>query len=234
MRPMSVEEAWDFILRNHSNYHKYLKRFGYSYDMFIPKNDSFRQMFDKETLTQQDIEQYKNVFITRIYEERKLRHLDNIFETQVKPNFEQIVNKYLAPLVPLWNATMPKEFQILCGFGNGAGYWRKSDDLAVVLFRMSRFPDDATKVMDVLFHEFVHMLIEEPIIEKYNVPQDLKERIVDLICYEALKTPVQKMFEKSFANAYITPEVIKTDLPGAVAKMMTDYTALKQKQGKEY
>ena len=81
-----------------------------------------------------------------------------------------------------------------------------------------------------MFHEFVHMLIETSIIQKYHVPQNLKERIVDLICYEYIKKPVQPMFEESFANAYITPEAIKTDLPGAVQKMMMDYTILQQNQ----
>ena len=62
------------------------------------------------------------------------------------------------------------------------------------------------------------------------MPQNLKERIVDLICYEFIKKPVQPMFEKSFANVYITPDAIKTDLPGAVQKMMADYILLQQKQ----
>ena len=66
-----------------------------------------------------------------------------------------------------------------------------------------------------------------------HLPQNLKERIVDLICYEYIKKPVQSMFEESFANAYITPETIKTDLPGAVAKMMTDYNTMQQKQANE-
>lgn len=36
------------------------------------------------------------------------------------------------------------------------------------------------------------------------------------------------MFEKSFANACITLDAIKKDLPGAVAKMMADYTIQQQ------
>ncbi len=46
---------------------------------------------------------------------------------------------------------------------------------------------------------------------------------------DLFKKPVQRMFENSFANAYITPDVIKTNLPGAVAKMMKDYIAIQQK-----
>ena len=65
---------------------------------------------------------------------------------------------------------------------------------------------------------------------KYNVPQDLKERIVDLICLETIGRPVQERFKDSFANTYITPGAIQGDLESAVKKMMADYTALKQAQ----
>ncbi len=84
-----------------------------------------------------------------------------------------------------------------------------------------------------MLHEFVHILIEEQIISKYNVPQDLKERIIDIIGLELFNKPVQPMFEKSFANAYITTNTIKTDLSGAVAKMMKDYTKTQSQHTKE-
>ncbi len=126
-------------------------------------------------------------------------------------------------LLPSWNATLPEKLEIFCTFGRGASYNRKSDKLATIDFRMSRYPDDKNVVLNTLFHEFIHMLIENPIIQEYKVPQDLKERIVDLIGYECIQIPVQSMFANSFANKYITPETIKTDLPGAVEKMMSDY-----------
>lgn len=86
---------------------------------------------------------------------------------------------------------------------------------------------------NIMFHEFVHMLIEEPIIQKYHVPQDLKERIVDLIFYEFVKKPIQSMFENSFANNYITVDAIKHNLPGAVAQMMADFTVLQKRNQAE-
>ncbi|MCR4917517.1 MAG: hypothetical protein K5912_01065 [Alphaproteobacteria bacterium] len=131
---------------------------------------------------------------------------------------ERAINKFLIPLLSSWNAVLPEKLEILCTFGKGAGYLRESDKKAEIRFRMLRYPDDKDVVLDTLFHEFVHLLIEKPIIQLYNVPQDLKERIVDLICYEFIQKPVQKMFENSFTNAYITPETIKTDLPGAGLK----------------
>jgi len=123
---------------------------------------------------------------------------------------------------------MPETLSIKCTYGYGGGY--SSGRNATILFRMSRDKRNDYGIYLLLMHEFVHILIEEQIIGKYNVPQDLKERIVDIIGLELFNKPIQQMYENSFANSYITPEVIKTDLESAVKKMMTDYTALKQAQ----
>ena len=226
MRPMSAIEAWQHIMDSYYLYNAVLKKYDYSFDAFIPHTDFIIELFNKEKLTDQEIEQYKDRFINHFYNVNKLKRLEPIFNDSLKQKFEQAVNEYLVPLLPSWNAKLPKVMEIRCTYGKGSGYWRPDDDHAWMLFRVSRYSDDPQKVFNIMFHEFVHMLIEDPIIQKYNVPQDLKERIVDMICYEYIKKPIQPMFEKSFANNYITPEVIKTDLPGAVKKMMTDYYAI--------
>jgi hypothetical protein len=76
-------------------------------------------------------------------------------------------------------------------------------------------------------------LIEEPIIIKHNVPQNLKENIVDIICLELFGHESRNYFDRSFANTYITPDAIRTDLVGAVKKMMADYTLMQQKNIKD-
>ncbi len=223
---MTADEAWDFILGTYQNFQTTLKHFGYTKTRFVPK--AIGEMFDKENLTEQEIEKYHDVFVNKVYDVKHLQKFDNVFEKKVKPNLERGINKFLVPLIPFWNAVMPKRLEILCAYGNGAGYWRISDDVAQIQFRMSESLDNEYGIYNTLFHEFVHLLIEEPIIQKYKVPQDLKERIVDLICYEFIKKPVQESFENSFVNKYITPEAIKTDLPGTVQKMMADYNLLQQ------
>ena len=229
MRPMTEEEAWKQISNDYNLFHSSLKKYGYRCWNFIPK--PMYELFNKPNLSEQGIN-YAHQKFMEIYNRnvKVLNRFDDIFESYVKPMLERAVNKFLIPLLSSWNAILPEKLEILCTFGKGAGYLRKSDKEAEIRFRMSRYPDDKDAVLNTLFHEFVHLLIEKPIIQLYNVPQDLKERIVDLICYEFIQIPVQKMFENSFANAYITPETIKTDLPGAVKKMMIDYKILQQKQ----
>jgi hypothetical protein len=96
---------------------------------------------------------------------------------------------------------------------------------------MSRDKRNDQGVYLLFLHEFVHILIEEQIIRKYNVPQDLKESIVEIIGFELFdKKQNLKDFSNRFAKSYITPEAIRNDLAGAVKKMMADYTALKQAQ----
>ena len=223
MRPMTAEEAWDFIISTHINFHGTLKYFGYTTGAFIPDSDDIREMFNNENLTNSDLQKYHDIFVNQIYDEKKLRKFDNVFAIDVKPHLERMIDKFLLPLIPSWNAVLPKRLEILCTYGFGSGYWRKSDDIAVVRFRISESLDNKYGIFNTLFHEFVHLLIEKPIIQKYDVPQDLKERIVDLICCEFTDIPSQKAFENSFANKYITPEAIKTNLPVAVQNMMADY-----------
>lgn len=233
MRPMTAQESWQHILDNYDMYHKYLKKYGYRYDQFIPNTDFILEMFGKEKLTPQELEQYRDRFINNFYNVTKLQCLNGIFDDSVKQRFEQAVNKFLAPLLISWGAIMPKSLEIQCTYGRGSGYWRKDDEHAIMLFRVTRYSRDPNAIINIMFHEFVHMLIEDPIIQKYHVPQDLKERIVDLICYEFVKKPIQPMFENSFANNYITVDAIKHNLPGAVAQMMADFTVLQKRNQAE-
>lgn len=224
---LDAESAWQRIIRAHERYHTNLKNYKYSYEMFIPNDDRIREMFEQPKLTEQQIQHYHDIFVNEIYKLSDLTHKDADINSAVQM-FQNMIETKIKPLLPAWNAKMPKTLTIECEYGRGAGY--KSGNNATIMFRMSNDNRKDYGIYLLLMHEFVHILIEEQIIGKYNVPQDLKERIVDIIGQELFKKPVQPMFENSFANAYITPEVIRTDLDSAVKKMMTDYTALKQAQ----
>lgn len=68
IRPMTAEEAWNYILERHAAFHHSLKNFGYKYNTWVPKpnNEHIKSMFEKEKLTDQDIRFYKNFFITSL------------------------------------------------------------------------------------------------------------------------------------------------------------------------
>ena len=238
-QPLTAEESWDMILNNHKLYHTQLKQFYHKPDTFIPfpGNKDMEALYNKELLTTKEIEKYRNIVINELYDIKTLNRLDNVFQQYVIPELQKRANEYLVPLLSSWNTQLPESLKIVYAYEYGSYYNPLTDEQpALIVFGVNNPSfsandpfDDKDKIFSLVFHEFVHTLIEMPIIREYGVPQDLKERIVDLICYEFIKRPVQKDFENSFANAYITPETIKTDLPGAVKKMMEDYKASQAK-----
>lgn len=232
LKHMNAEEAWQYILRRYNMYRSRLKRFNYSPNGFIPMaHPKMHQMFQQQKLSNEQIQYYHDIFVNEIHNPKYLTKQDENIQKAI-PTFEQTIESCIKPLLGAWNATMPETLTILCTYGFGASYGAGKD--AKIFLRISNTRREVDiGVASLMLHEFVHILIEEPIIAKYNVPQDLKERIVDIIGLDLFNRPVQQMFENSFANAYITPNVIKADLPGAVAKMMADYTALQQKQNHE-
>lgn len=224
---LDAESAWNHILDWHNLYLSGLKNFNLPYSMFAPEDPRMQEMFAQPKLSNTQIKHYHDIFISEIYNQSDLTKRDHDLNTAVQM-FQNMIETKIKPLLPAWNAKMPKTLTIECEYGCGAGY--ESGNNATIMFRMSNDNRSDYGIYLLLSHEFVHILIEEQIIQKYNVPQDLKERIVDIIGQELFKKPVQPMFENSFANAYITPAVIRTDLESAVKKMMADYTALKQAQ----
>lgn len=228
IKAMNFEEAWQAIVWRHKLYHTKLKHFGY-----MPTSFGFpfiSEMFNKEELTSQDLAKYKKLFQQNGYKESDLHKYDDLLKNDVIPRFEKIVQEKIVPLLPNWNALMPDRLNIVCGYGGGGSYSAVKNGIARITFRMTQFRNAPDAMLKTLLHEFVHILIETQIIQKYNVPQDLKERIVDIIGLELFNKECQKKFENSFANAYINQNVIRTSLPSAVEKMMSDYNKIKQQE----
>lgn len=230
LKHMNAEEAWQYILRVYKRYQLKLKKFNYSPNGFIPNDIRMYEMFQFPELSDEQIRHYHDVFINEIHNPMLLTKQDENIKNAI-PMFQQIIETRIKPLLSAWNAKMPETLTILCTYGFGASYSVGKN--ARITLRVSNAKRNDFGIRQTMLHEFVHILIEEQIIQKYKVPQDLKERIVDIIGFELFDKPVQPMFEKSFANTYITPETIKTDLAIAVAKMMTDYTKALSQPTKE-
>ena len=226
LKHLNAEEAWQYILRQYNMYQSSLKKFNYSPNGFMPMHQKMCEMFQQPKLSDAQIQDYHDIFVNEIHNPKYLTKQDENIQKAI-PIFEQTIKTRIKPLLDAWNATMPETLTILCTYGFGASYGTGKN--AKIFLRVSNARRGIDiGILSLMLHEFIHILIEEPIIAKYNVPQDLKERIVDIIGLELFNKPVQQMFEKSFANAYITPDVIKTDLPSAVAKMMADYATIQQ------
>lgn len=219
---MTADQAWHFVRHMHAQYHTQLKRFGYDYDRFIPQWPFLEQMFENPNPTAAQIKQYRTKFMQGYHAEH-LHARDDVLENHARPALEQVAET-LAPFAEKWGVKIPDEITVLVTYGDGGSYDPMNSQ---IILRATRMPTG--RVAKVLQHELVHIIIEKDIIGKYNVPQDLKERIVDIICQEYFGKEPQEMFLNSFANKYITRTAIETDLPGAVKRMMGDFVAFNQK-----
>ena len=224
---MTAIDCWETIVDMHNDYHQNLKHHKYTYHQFVPNDKRMHEFMEIEKPTPAQIKYYHDIFVNEIYNEKDLNKCDETILNSVIPKMQMAIDGKIKPLANKWGIKLPEQLDIVCAYGCGGSYY--SGEKPVILFRVSDFPADGSPY-GMFVHEFVHILIEEPIIIKYNVPQDLKERIVDLICLETIGRPVQERFKDSFANTYITPGAIQGDLESAVKKMMADYTALKQAQ----
>lgn len=227
LKHMNANECWNVIVDMHDDYHQNLKHHKYTYNQFVPNDKRMHEFMEIEKPTHEQIKHYRDIFLNEIYNKKDLQKFDNSIINDVIPKMQMAIDGKIKPLANKWGIKLPEQLNIVCAYGRGGSYY--PGEKPVILFRVSDFPADGSPY-GMFMHELVHLLIEEPIIIKYNVPQDLKERIVDLICLEAIGRPVQEWCKDSFANTYITPGAIQGDLESAVKKMMADYTALKQAQ----
>lgn len=226
LKHMNANECWNVIVDMHDDYHQNLKHHKYTYNQFVPNDKRMHEFMEIEKPTHEQIKHYRDIFLNEIYNKKDLQKFDNSIINDVIPKMQMAIECKIKPLGHKWGLRLPEELNIVCAYGRGGSYY--PGEKPVILFRCSEH--SGMGLYSTFMHELVHLLIEEPIIMKYNVPQDLKERIVDLICLETIGRPVQERFKDSFANTYITLGAIQGDLESAVKKMMADYNAIKQQQ----
>ena len=202
-RVMTPDEAWQNICDYHYMYHTYLKRFNPEYTQFIPQWSFLDEMFGiAQPLPPQQIEYYRDKFL-RNYDAKQLHAHDETMKKEALPALE-LVAETLAPFAKKWGIKIPDKLSILLTYGFGGSYDEERNE---IVMRITRMP--SVRIPKTLQHELVHIIIEKDIIQKYNVPQSL--------------------YLNSFANQYINRSVIENDLPGAVRKMMMDFTQMNQK-----
>lgn len=231
LKHLNAEESWSYVLRFHERYHSRLKHFKYKYHSFVANDKRMHDFMEIEKPTLEQIQYYHDIFVNDVYNPSDLSRFDEIITNDVLPNFQRAVDSQIVPLLSAWQTKMPEQLSVECLYGNGGSYGYGTKPR--IVWRMSEFNGNKYEILNSFLHEFVHILIEIPIIIQYDVPQDLKECIVDIICLELFGREPQNKFDKSFANLYITPTAIKTDLVGAVKKMMADYMVMKQSQIQE-
>jgi len=214
---MTADEAWRHIVWSYKSFRQHDGGMA-----FIPKHPDMIEMFELDTLTDDVKRKYRDIFINKIYNEKDLKSMDPVIAGKAVPALQEAV-KTLAPMTKKWGIEIPALLDICTTYGSHGTYNHQRS--SINLGMSERTNED--RVPQVLLHEFIHLLIEGPIILKLNVPANFKERIVDLIGVMLFNMPeLQPKYKDLFVDKYITREAIEGDLPAAVQQMMTDWTLI--------
>ena len=80
----------------------------------------------------------------------------------------------------LWNFYIPENYTVtLTLYGMGGSYEYRKGNGKVILFTKEDGTFGRESPLATIIHEMVHIGIEQNIILKYDLPQPVKERIVD-------------------------------------------------------
>ncbi|MDR3208617.1 MAG: hypothetical protein LBT45_02090 [Rickettsiales bacterium] len=195
-RHFNAEEAWQNMICMYDWYWKEnASRFGY-------KNVSIWTPDWKECIDafadpdRQRIKLLRHDFISKIYNEKDLSKHDEYIESTMVPDLELFAD-FFGAIMKRQGFGIPGSCGIWSTYGRGGSY---NYETPRIILRISQI-DDSARIGLIAKHEFVHIMIEKPIIQRYNIPQDVKESIVDIIC--------EQYFDKQTQNFPILPFVRK-------------------------
>lgn len=151
-----------------------------NYQVSLPGGElieSLKQKAKSNSLSDADYEDLKNFMENGVYNSSDYQTGYQNIETQLA-----LVNKMIAEIGSMnldWNF---KEFDVytvnLTLYGPGGSYNPDEGSLLIYTTLDGRFKQYDNPA-HTLIHEIVHIGIEASIVQKYNVPHPLKERIVD-------------------------------------------------------
>lgn len=175
----TVEEETDYIWRNIQDIAFFE---AHNYELTFPEGaliDSLLSKSKANQLTQHDYEQLKAFMQLEVYNVLDYSNAFKKIEKQV-PLVDSMVNQLLK-LNRDWNFIFFNPYRIqLTLYGSGGSYDPDTGNIIIFATKDGAFKQ-YNNPANTLIHEIVHIGIEESIIQKYNVPHPLKERIVDTI-----------------------------------------------------
>jgi len=224
-RPFSADEVWRIILDTYERYQENKT----AYPPRLLWGFALQSQWLGQGLIDSDkthLESLKPRFIKEIYNEQQLKKGIEYIESRLGPDFKIFANKFSAILkkqgIPILDSV-----EIVTTHG-GCGFYGIFPDKGRIVIGIGQ-PQE--RILDSMAHEFIHILIELPIIQKYSVSQNIKEYMVDIIGEIYFDIEHQDCYDRSklgFVHEYINKESVETDIVGAVKRMMNDYNKGKQ------
>lgn len=218
----TADENWSYVLSTYDWPSRTSNRAESFARMFFPKFgadkiiDAYLDSDKSKLLAMKDefVQLYKD-------NESKLHQYDDVLK-QSAEKLQEIESGDFAKIVAGWGCEFPENLTVRACLGIGRTYNTEPgfEKITIGTSDMS----SAKLILEVIIHEFIHVMINNEIILKYNVPHHVKEHIVDFIGWEYFGVTKQMCYpEREFVEKYITRDTVENDLPGTVQKMMKVY-----------
>ncbi len=144
---------------------------------------------------------------------------------KVLPEIEGIFSKF-EEFHRKWDFKFFKEYKLfLTLYGAGGSYEADKGEITILTTKTGEFKRGINPIGTII-HELVHIGIEERIIQKYNIPQIIKERIVDKFVFANFKDILPNYIIQNFGDKtidkYLEDKNCWENLPYFVEKYVED------------
>ena len=204
---------------------KFLQKYGYR--LALPQNDLIPILIErskKDDLDKKYFEKLSKLISEKIYNKNDYSAgINNI--KKVLPKIKGIFSKFEG-FHRKWDFKIFKEYKLfLTLYGAGGSYEPDKGEITILTSKTGEFKRGINPIGTII-HEFVHIGIEERIIQKYNILQIIKERIVDKFVSANFKDILPNYFMQNFddrtIDKYLKDKNCWNNLPYFIEKYVED------------
>lgn len=223
IKPHTAKEEFNYLLWIFKQLPFFKKN---NYTVELPKHPVFLKLAQKlSKLSKIDENSLFDLFKKEIYDPDffkqgifLLKKYQSMFKKAI-PRFVEMNKK--------WGFKIFPEYKVfLTRYGPGGSYYPDEGWVIMMLDADGTF-EKTQDPGETVIHEIVHIGIRENIVDRFDLDQSEKERLVDLICILKFSDLLPNYFIQPQMNKNIDSYITSTSinqLPKAIKKYVTDFT----------